>query len=326
MLINPFALFSFATNSTAESALSNSSCGKALPVGGQAVIEGVIMKGPSHWGMAVRKPEGDIFRDRWSCAGWDKKGMWSRPILRGMATMAEMLREGFRALSRSAQIALGEDEELTTKDIVISVLVSVAAVIGLFVALPLWIGDLFAGWFSLGHVGEHVVEGIARGVVFVAYVGCIGLWKDIREVLMYHGAEHKTINAFEAGVPMTVRNISRHSRIHPRCGTSFLMVVVVVSILVFSLAGGGGALWRIGSRVVLLPLVVGISYEIIRATSRWGEVGRFIMAPALSLQYLTTRVPSGPQLEVAMRALESALNVKFTPDVPGRRIYSESRL
>nr|WP_321503325.1 DUF1385 domain-containing protein [uncultured Dethiosulfovibrio sp.] len=324
MLINPFALLSFALRAAFDSA--SSSCEKSLPVGGQAVIEGVIMKGPSHWGMAVRKPEGDIFRDRWSCAGWDKKGIWSCPVLRGVATMAEMMREGFRALSRSAQIALGEEEELTTKDLVISVLVSIVAVVGLFVALPLWIGDLFGRWFDLGHVGRHAVEGLARGLVFVAYVGCIGLWKDIREVLMYHGAEHKTINAFEGGSPMTVKRIGSYSRIHPRCGTSFLMVVVVVSILVFSLAGGGGVLWRIGSRVVLLPLVVGLSYEIIRASSKWGSLGRSIMAPALSLQYLTTRVPSGAQIEVALRALESALNVKFTPDTPGRSVYGESRL
>lgn len=325
MRINPFALFSFAANGTEDSAVSTSSCDKNLPVGGQAVIEGVIMKGPSHWGMAVRRPEGDIFRDRWSCAGWDKKGIWSMPVLRGVATMAEMLREGFRALSRSAQIALGEEEELTTKDLVISVVVSVVAVIGLFVALPLWVGELFGRWFGLGHVGKHVMEGIARGAIFIAYVGCIGLWKDIREVLMYHGAEHKTINAFEAGEAMTIRNISRHSRIHPRCGTSFLMVVVVVSIFVFSFAGGGGVLWRIGSRVVLLPLVIGISYEIIKGSVRWGRLGKSIMAPALSLQYLTTRVPSGPQIEVAKRALESALNVKFTPDTPGRSMCSEFR-
>lgn len=324
MLINPFALLSFALRAAFDAA--SSSCEKSLPVGGQAVIEGVIMKGPSHWGMAVRKPEGDIFRDRWSCAGWDKKGIWSRPVLRGIATMAEMMREGFRALSRSAQIALGEEEELTTKDLVISVLVSIVAVVGLFVALPLWIGDLFGRWFDLGHLGRHAVEGLARGLVFVAYVGCIGLWKDIREVLMYHGAEHKTINAFEGGSPMTVKRIRSYSRIHPRCGTSFLMVVVVVSIVVFSLAGGGGVLWRIGSRVVLLPLVVGLSYEIIRASSKWGSLGRSIMAPALSLQYLTTRVPSGAQIEVALRALESALNVNFTPDTPGRSVYGESRL
>lgn len=290
------------------------------------MIEGVIMKGPSHWGMAVRKPDGDVFNDRWPCAGWDKRGIWSRPVLRGVATMAEMLREGFRALSRSAQIALGEEEELTTKDLALSILVAVVAVVGLFVALPLWLGDLVGKWLELGHVGKNFVEGISRGCVFVIYVACIGLWKDIREVLMYHGAEHKTINAFEAGSPMTVKLIGRYSRIHPRCGTSFLMIVVVMSILVFSVVGGGGILWRLGSRVVLLPLVVGLSYEIIRASSRWGVVGRTLMAPALSLQYLTTRIPSSRQLEVALKALESALNVTFVPGRSGRNIYSESRL
>ncbi|PIE54137.1 MAG: hypothetical protein CSA35_07645 [Dethiosulfovibrio peptidovorans] len=319
MILDPRRLFAFAI-----SAMEAKADDVALPVGGQAVIEGVIMKGPSHWGMAVRCPDGGIWRDRWRCAGWDKRRPWNLPVLRGMATMAEMLREGFRALSRSAQIALGEEEELTTRDMLISILVAIVAVVALFVALPLWIGDLVGRWLELGHVGKNAVEGIARGLVFIAYVGCIGFWKDIREVLMYHGAEHKTINAFEAGVPMTILRIRRFSRIHPRCGTSFLLVVVVMSILVFSAIGGGGVLWRVGSRVVLLPLVVGLSYEIIRATARGGAVGRAIMAPALSLQYLTTRVPTPKQLQVALVSLESALNVTFVSDRPGRDIYREA--
>lgn len=323
MILGPIKLMALLAG--ASDRVSEKACPETLPVGGQAVIEGVIMKGPSHWGMAVRQPDGDIWKDRWSCAGWDKKGIWKTPVFRGMATMAEMLREGFRALSRSAQIALGEEEELTSFDIAMSVLVAVVAVVGLFVALPLWIGDLFGGWFGLGHLGKNVVEGVARGLVFVSYVGCIGLWKDIREVLMYHGAEHKTINAFEAGSPMTVKRIGRYSRIHPRCGTSFLMVVVVMSILVFSLVGGGGVLWRLGSRVVLLPLVIGLSYEIIRSSAKWGSLGKSIMAPALSLQYLTTRIPTSRQLEVALSALESALDVSFLPDRPGRDLYRETR-
>lgn len=295
-----------------------------LPVGGQAVIEGVIMKGPTHWGMAVRKPDGRIYRHRWPCAGWDKKGIWSRPVFRGLASMAEMLREGVRALSKSARIALGDEEEFETKDMILSILAAAAVVIGLFVALPLWLGDLVGEWLKLGSMGKNLVEGIARGLVFVAYVALIGLWKDMKEVLKYHGAEHKTINAFEAGSPMTVDLIKRYSRIHPRCGTSFLMIVVVVSILVFSAVGGGGILWRLGSRVVLLPLVIGLSYEVIKASSHWGSLGRALMAPALSLQYLTTRVPSPSQLEVALKALESALDVTFVPGRPGRKIYSES--
>ena len=237
--------------------------------------------------------------------------------------MAEMLKEGFKALSKSAEIALGEEEELTTRDIVISVLVSIVAVVGLFVVLPMWIGDLFGSWYSLGSIGVNVTEGIARGIVFVGYVAVIGLWSDIEEVLRYHGAEHKTINAFEGGSRMLPGYICRYSRIHPRCGTSFLVVVVVMSIVVFSFIGHGSILWRIGSRIVLLPVVIGLSYEIIRASAKWGKVGRAIMAPALSLQYLTTREPSKAQLEIALKSLESALNLSFTKDRPGREQYCE---
>lgn len=296
---------------------------KKLPVGGQAVIEGVIMKGPTHWGMAVRQPDGEIWTDRWPCAGWNKMTPWKYPVLRGVATMAEMLREGFKALSKSAEISLGEEEELTTKDIAISIVVSIIAVVGLFVALPMWLGDLFGTWYHLGAVGVNVVEGLVRGLVFVSYVAVIGLWSDIEEVLRYHGAEHKTINAFEAGSKMLPGYICRYSRIHPRCGTSFLVVVVAMSIVVFSFIGHGSVLWRIGSRVILLPVVIGLSYEIIRASAKWGKVGRAIMAPALSLQYLTTREPSKAQLEIALRSLETALNLSFTKDRPGRDQYSE---
>ena len=147
--------------------------------------------------------------------------------------------------------------------------------------------------------------------MFIAYLGLIGLWKDVARVLAYHGAEHKTINAYESSRPMTVQSVMECPRLHPRCGTSFLLIVVIVSILVFSLAGTGGLLWRIGSRVCLIPVVVGLSYEIIRAASGMGERGRAMMKPAMCLQYLTTREPSPDQVEVGIRSLEEALDVKF---------------
>ena len=156
-----------------------------------------------------------------------------------------------------------------------------------------------------------MAEGCARGLVFIAYLAVIGLWSDMARILAYHGAEHKTINAYESNQPMTVESVSKQSRLHPRCGTSFLLIVVVVSIVVFSLAGGGGIVRRVLLRIGLIPVVVGVSYEFIRGASRLGRAGRCVMAPAMTLQYLTTREPAGDQVEVGIRSLEEALDTKF---------------
>jgi len=282
-----------------------------MPVGGQAVIEGVLMKGYERWGLAVRTEKGDIVTEHWPAKNWAKKGLGRIPVVRGFLNMIEMLREGFKALSRSASIALGEDDEMTTKDLVITALVAAAMVIGLFVALPVWLGDLAKRTAGLSDWGGHVAEGCARGLVFIAYLAVIGLWSDMARILAYHGAEHKTINAYESNQPMTVESVSKQSRLHPRCGTSFLLIVVVVSIVVFSLAGGGGIVRRVLLRIGLIPVVVGVSYEFIRGASRLGRAGRCVMAPALTLQYLTTREPAGDQVEVGIRSLEEALDTKF---------------
>ncbi|MGI6075880.1 MAG: DUF1385 domain-containing protein [Pyramidobacter sp.] len=281
-----------------------------MPVGGQAVIEGVLMKGYSRWGLAVRKENGEIVTENWPVSAWG--GRWAKiPVVRGFVNMVDMLRQGFKALSRSAELSLGDEEEMTTKDVILTALVAAALVIGLFVALPLWIADLLKSSAGLSPLGANVAEGCVRGLVFIAYLAAIGLWKDMARILAYHGAEHKTINAYEAGEAVTVENVMKHSRLHPRCGTSFLLIVVIVSIIVFSLAGSGSALRRIVLRVLLIPVVVGFSYEFIRAMWRLGTVGRCVMALPMTLQYLTTREPTAEQAEVGIRALEEALGKKF---------------
>lgn len=288
---------------------------KRIPVGGQAVIEGVLMKGPDRWGLSVRKPNGRIESETWRNHPWTSSMPWKLPIIRGVVTMIEMMSVGFRALNKSAQIAVGEEEKITPKEIFLSVVVALFAVVGLFIALPLWLSDAaFSAW-RLTQLGKNIVEGCVRGFVFLSYVAVIGMWSEIRQVFRYHGAEHKTINAYETGADMTPSNIQTFSRIHPRCGTSFLLIVVVVSIVVFSIAGHGSILWRIVSRIVLLPLVMGISYEIIRGASCAGVVGRILMAPAMSFQYLTTREPDEEQIEVALTSLETALGRKLTSDM-----------
>jgi len=280
---------------------------REVPVGGQAVLEGVLMRGPKRWGLAVRTPTGDIWTKSWIGRSWADKGFWKLPILRGLAVMAEMLCTGTKALSLSAEIALPNEESIGKGGFVASVAIAIIAVIVFFVALPLLMSDWLVGFWSLGEGVGQVLEGIIRGAIFVGYVAAIGLWKDIRRVFAYHGAEHKTINAYESGEELVPARVSAYSRIHPRCGTSFLLVVVIVSIIVFSAVPTRGLFMRIGSRVLLLPLVIGISYEIIKWCGKAGRVGRLFMLPTLWLQYLTTREPDMEQLAVAIRALEVAL-------------------
>ena len=281
---------------------------RKIPVGGQAVIEGVLMKGKNLWGLAVRKPSGEIFTDKWPNSSRTKRYPWKLPFLRGVVIMCEMMSTGFKALSKSAEVALEEEEEkMTWKDILSAVILAVIAVGGLFIALTLWL----AGFVAETPLYVNITEGALRAVIFVGYVAVIGLWKDIREVFRYHGAEHKTINAFEHGLSMTPENIMTCSRIHPRCGTSFLLIAVIVSIIIFSpvktlIAGESFAL-QVIARIVLIPVVVGISYEIIRLASKSGKIGLCVIAPFLTLQYLTTREPDIKQAEVALLSLDTAM-------------------
>ena len=282
---------------------------KKIPVGGQAVIEGVLMKGKNLWGLAVRRPAGDIFHENWPHSSRTQRMPYKLPLVRGVVTMCEMMATGFKALSRSAEVALEESQEkLTFKDILLSIAIAIFAVGGLFIALPLWL----AGRLADTPLHVNILEGILRAVIFVSYVAIIGLWSDIREVFRYHGAEHKTINAFEKGLDMTPENIMKCSRIHPRCGTSFLLIAVIVSIIIFSpiktlIAGENFAL-QVLARIILIPLVIGISYEIIRFASKSGTLGLCLISPFLSLQYLTTREPDIKQAEVALISLDTALD------------------
>ncbi len=281
---------------------------KKIPVGGQAVIEGVLMKGQNLWGLAVRRPAGDVFKENWPHSSRTQRYPYKLPLIRGVVTMCEMLATGFKALSRSAEVALEETQEkLTFKDILLSIALAVFAVGGLFIALPLWL----AGFLASTPLYVNIIEGILRAVIFIAYVAIIGLWSDIREVFKYHGAEHKTINAFESGQKMTPENIMKCSRIHPRCGTSFLLIAVIVSIIVFSpvktFIAGESFILQVLARIILIPVVIGISYEIIRLAANSGKFGFCIIAPFLTLQFLTTREPNINQAEVALISLDTAL-------------------
>ena len=326
LLLNLLAL-NLGLNLFAAEAEDKAGEDKRIAVGGQAVIEGVLMKGPNKWGLAVRKvlqseePEnlnlnqgqGEIVKESWPHSSRTKRMPYKLPFVRGFVVMCEMMATGFKALSRSAEIALEEpdsQEKLTFKDLLFTVIFTILAVGGLFIALPLYAAEFLAKIFELEPhgVGVYTLEGVIRAVIFIAYIAIIGMWGDIRRVFAYHGAEHKTINAYEGGLEMTPENILKCSRIHPRCGTSFLLIAVIVSIAVFSLIGRGGFLWRVVSRIILLPVVIGVSYEIIRLAGNSGKLGRAVIFPFLSLQFLTTREPDLSQAEVALASLNTAMN------------------
>jgi uncharacterized protein YqhQ len=289
---------------------------RRIPVGGQAVIEGVLMKGPQHWGLVVRKPDGTLWSKAWFESTWLKKGIWKIPVIRGFASMVEMMRIGFRALSLSAEQALGEEEDFSFLEMLFTVIFAVLMVGGLFIALPVWLSDKVTAYTGVSEVAKNIAEGVVRGLVFVGYIAVVGLWKDIRRVFSYHGAEHKTINAYENSVPLTPESVAGCSRIHRRCGTSFMLVVIVVSILVFSFFGHGPIWTRILARVILLPVVIGLSYEIIKGASKSDTWGKYLIMPALSLQYLTTREPDPSMLEVAIKSLEVALDPSAAMSAP----------
>ena len=275
-------------------------------IGGQAVIEGVMMKGPTRIATAVREPSGNIaVRVEPVHSLGDRFPLLKKPLLRGVIALGEALVYGIRALSFSAQAAGEEGEELSSKEIALTMLAAFGLAVLLFVVLP-----TYATKFIQSVVSEpyllNLFEGVLRLTIFFTYVGVISSLSDIRRVFQYHGAEHKTIYAYEAGIPLEIESIRKYSRLHPRCGTNFLLIVMVVSIFMFAFLGWPVLWLRILSRVVLLPLVAGISYEIIRfAGSCDNPLVAMLMKPGLWLQYMTTREPSDDQIEVAVRALEA---------------------
>ena len=284
-------------------------------IGGQAVIEGVMMKGPTRIATAVREPSGNIaVRVEPVHSLGDRFPLLKKPLLRGVIALGEALVYGIRALSFSAQAAGEEGEELSSKEIALTMLAAFGLAVLLFVVLP-----TYATKFIQSVVSEpyllNLFEGVLRLTIFFTYVGVISSLSDIRRVFQYHGAEHKTIYAYEAGIPLEIESIRKYSRLHPRCGTNFLLIVMVVSIFMFAFLGWPDLWLRILSRVVLLPLVAGISYEIIRfAGSCDNPLVAMLMKPGLWLQYMTTREPSDDQIEVAVRALEAVRPEEETPE------------
>ena len=274
-------------------------------VGGQAVIEGVMMRGPGVTATAVREPSGTIVVQKEPTKSIaDTYPILKKPFLRGCVALYESLVIGMKALSFSAKAAGDEEEEMSNSEIAITMVISTIFAIAVFLALPTFIVKFIPG-VQDNHVVLNLIEGVIRLVLFLLYIWGIGLTKDIQRVFQYHGAEHKTIHTYELDLPLTVENVRKQSRLHPRCGTNFLLIVMVVSIFVFAFLGWPNLLERIVSRVLLMPVVAGIAYEVIRLAGR--SEHSFVQAfikPGLALQYMTTREPEDDQIEVAIRALE----------------------
>ena len=276
-------------------------------VGGQAVIEGVMMRSPKTIATAVRTPSGEITVKKEAIRSISERfPILKKPFLRGTVALVESLIYGMKSLSYSAQAAGEEEEQLSSWQMALTMAVSVLLAIVFFLVIPTYAAKFIPG-VTDSAFRLNVVEGILRLIIFLSYIKAISMTADIRRVFEYHGAEHKTIWTYESGEELTVENVMRHTRLHPRCGTNFLLIVMVVSIFVFAFLGWPIFIERVLSRIVLMPVVAGISYEMIRLAGRTtNPVIQTIFRPGLWLQYLTTREPHPDQIEVAIEAMKAA--------------------
>ncbi|MGI8804930.1 MAG: DUF1385 domain-containing protein [Thermoleophilaceae bacterium] len=320
-----------AAPSTAEPRDGALSGTRDAPLGGQAVLEGVMMRGVSTWAVAVRQPASDQPRDddgridpteaaqgeievrAEPLVSWTKRHHALRlPVIRGVVALAESLKIGFKALGISANAQLAEDEgEITERAWGLTVVFAMLFAIGLFFLLPAGITSLFGDALP-NSVVFVIVEKLIRISIFLGYIWLISRMRDLQRVFEYHGAEHKTIHCYEADMPLTPENAQRFSRLHPRCGTSFLLIVMIVAIFVFAPLGQPDWYLLFASRVVGIPLIAGLSFEVLKwfGRNRRRRWARVLMAPGMQLQKLTTREPDLAQLAVAIAALQAVLSVE----------------
>ena len=285
-------------------------------IGGQAVIEGVMMRSLTGYSVAVRQPDGGVAIRKDKLVAITKKYPFLRfPVLRGSVVLIQSLILGIRALNYSASVASAGEEgepEMSNWAIAGSMIMALVLGVGLFILAPLGLTNLLRAYVfpNMGNFTYNAVDGVLRAIFFFVYIASISLMEEIRRVFQYHGAEHKTVYTFEANEELTVENARKKSTLHPRCGTSFLMFVMVISILVFSLIPSSAHFAiKFGARVVLIPLIAGLAYEVIRFSARHlnSAACRALITPGLWLQRITTKEPDDKQLEVAIIALKEAL-------------------
>jgi uncharacterized protein YqhQ len=286
------------------------------PVGGQAVLEGVMMRGISTWAVAVRRPNGEIGVTSEPVVSWAKRHRLLRlPVVRGVIALGESMKIGFAALAYSANAQMEEEPEEEIGGVTwgLTIALSLILAIGLFFVIPVVLTSLIKDQLGSAFL-FWLVEGVLRTSIFVGYLVAISRLEDLRRVFQYHGAEHKTISCFEAGDELKPERAATYSRLHPRCGTSFLLIVMVLAIFVFAPLGLPAWYWLLASRILGIPLIAGLSYEVIKwaGRNRGRRWVRTLMWPGLMLQNLTTREPDLDQLAVAIASLEEVLAVEGT--------------
>ena len=280
---------------------------RIITYGGQAVIEGVLMRGQKAVAIAMRAPDGRIVVHQEKLGGIYRSRVARLPFVRGVIMLWDALGLGMRALTIAANTQTGEDEKIEGPALYVTLAIALVFGVGLFFLLPAGLGSLSERLLGWNHWWSNVVEGLIRLALLVGYIWLIGYMPDIKRVFAYHGAEHKTINAYEAGAELTPESVARFSLQHPRCGTAFLLTLVLLSILVFALMGPLPPFWRLASRVLLIPVLAGVALEYIRWTANHldSPVVRWLIKPNLALQSLTTREPDASMLEVAIASFKT---------------------
>ena len=287
-------------------------------VGGQAVIEGVMMRAPEAWAVAVRRPDGVIEAKRHDLPGITSRSKAAKvPFLRGIFVLAESLNLGFRALSWSAEKAGDEEEQVSRTQVIWTMVLAVVLAIGLFVLVPVLAAGFLKQYVADSNIAFVIIDGLIRILLVVGYIWLIGRADDIQRVFQYHGAEHKTIHAYENGDPLDVDAIQRYSPRHPRCGTSFIIIVAMVAFFVFLLLAPLQFVWQVVARVALIPVIAGISYEVLKAAAghRWLA---WASKPGMWIQSITTKEPGDDQVEVAVASLLAALDDDAVNEVKQR--------
>ncbi|MCD7854380.1 MAG: DUF1385 domain-containing protein [Clostridiales bacterium] len=305
-------------------------CGKGI--GGQAIVEGVMMKGKTEYVIAVRDVEKKTIKvEKTKTKPYDKRNKILRlPLIRGVISFVESLVVGMKVITRSAELAGLEDitedlkdeemskfekwlteklgDKLTTVILTLSVIISIVLSVGLFMVLPVLVSSFLNIFLNLGTWALGIIEGFVRIAIFLFYIGLTSLIKDIKRLYQYHGAEHKTINCFENGEELTVENVRQYTRLHKRCGTSFLFLVMIISMIVFLFLRTDVVLYRILSRIVFVPLVAGLSYEVIKWAGKNDNIlVDIVSAPGKAVQLITTKEPDDEMIEVAIASLKGVL-------------------
>ena len=278
--------------------------------GGPAVIEGVMMRGQDHWAVAVREPNGTVYvesHDIDSIAA--RHAIWRKPFFRGMVVLGQSLKIGVRALLVASNHAMEEEEQLSSRQVGVSLTIAMVAFVAVFVLGPTSLFVWLENKLDIHGVIVNIAEGVFRVALFVGYLWLIGRTKDIHRVFEYHGAEHKTIAAYEHGVELVPERIDGYPKEHVRCGTNFLIIVMIVTVFVFSLFGTPGLVWRLLSRVIAIPIIAGGAYEALRLGAKYPDslLMRALMRPGIWLQKITTQEPDTGQIEVAVASFHEVL-------------------